>query len=276
MRESSRRVALDESKMEPQIVAIGGGGFSSGPENLLLENYVLGLVHKPRPKVCFLPTASGDSEQYLLKFYASFARLAATANHLSLFRLAVSDFRSYLLRQDIVYVGGGNTRNMLVLWREFGLDVILREAWEKGTILCGTSAGSICWFEQGLSDSLAAGELRPMACLGFLRGSSCPHYDGEPLRRPCFQRLVSEGSMIDGYAVDDWVGLHFVGSKLHQVVSAKPNANAYEVSRDGVGFHEKVIQPILLESSSGMRSEPGEPPTSSTSAFLDDGDPTMP
>src|SRR5271165_2759196 len=124
MRESSRRVTLDESKMEPQIVAIGGGGFSAGPENLLLENYVLSLVDKP------------------------------------------------------------------------------------------------------------------MGCLGFLPGSSCPHYDGEPLRRPCFQRLVSEGSMIDGYAVDDWVGLHFVGSKLHQVVSAKPNANAYEVSRDGVGFHE--------------------------------------
>ena len=248
MRESSQRVTLDESKMEPQIVAIGGGGFSAGPENLLLENYVLSLVHKPRPKVCFVPTASGDSEQYLLKFYASFARLPATANHLPLFRLAVSDFRSYLLSQDVVYVGGGNTRNMLVLWREFGLDVILREAWEKGTILCGTSAGSICWFEEGLSDSLAAGELRPMACLGFLPGSSCPHYDGEPLRRPCFQRLVSEGSMIDGYAVDDWVGLHFVGSKLHQVVSAKPNANAYEVSRDGAGFHEKVIQPILLES----------------------------
>jgi dipeptidase E len=233
--------------MEPQIIAMGGGGFSAGSENLLLENYILGLANKPSPKVCFVPTASGDSEQYLLKFYASFAKLSATATHLPLFRLAVTDLRSYVLGQDIVYVGGGNTRNMLLLWREFGLDVTLREAWERGTILCGTSAGSICWFEQGLSDSLAAGELRPLDCLGFLKGSNCPHYDSEPLRRPCFRRLVSEGSMIDGYAADDWVGLHFVGSKLHQVVSAKPSANAYELSRNDAGAQEIVIKPVPLE-----------------------------
>jgi dipeptidase E len=232
--------------MEPQIIAMGGGGFSDGPENLALENFILSLANKPRPKVCFVPTASGDSEQYLLKFYASFAKLPATAFHLPLFRLAVNELRSFLLGQDIIYVGGGNTRNMLVLWREWGLDVILREAWEKGTILCGISAGSICWFEQGLSDSIAAGELRPLHCLGFLQGSNCPHYDGEPLRRPCFQAFVSEGLMMDGYAADDWVGLHYVGSKLYQIVSAKPNANAYEVRRDGAGSIEKVMKPVLL------------------------------
>jgi dipeptidase E len=232
--------------MEPQIIAMGGGGFSDGPENLALENFILSLANKPRPNVCFVPTASGDSEQYLLKFYASFAKLPATAFHLPLLRLAVNELRSFLLGQDIIYVGGGNTRNMLVLWREWGLDVILREAWEKGTILCGISAGSICWFEQGLSDSIAAGELRPLRCLGFLQGSNCPHYDGEPLRRPCFQAFVSEGLMMDGYAADDWVGLHYVGSKLHQIVSAKPNANAYEVRRDGAGSIEKVMKPVLL------------------------------
>jgi peptidase E len=207
--------------MEPQIVAIGGGGFLDGSENLVLENFIFGLANKSRPKVCFVPTASGDSEEYLLKFYASFPKLPATATHLPLFRLAVTDLRSYLLAQDIVCVGGGNTRNMLVLWHEWGLDVIFRKVWEKGTILCGISAGSICWFKQGLSDSVAAGELRPLICLGFLQGSNCPHYDGEPLRRPYYQRFVSEGSMIGGYAADDWVGLHFVGSKLHQVVSPK-------------------------------------------------------
>ena len=108
--------------MEPQIVAIGGGGFLDGSENLALENFIVGLANKPRPKVCFVPTASGDSEQYLLKFYASFAKLPATATHLPLFRLAVTDLRSYLLGQDIIYVGGGNTRNMLVLWHEWGLN----------------------------------------------------------------------------------------------------------------------------------------------------------
>ena len=174
--------------------------------------------------------------------------IGPNATHLPLFRLAVTDLRSFLLSQDIVYVGGGNTRNMLVLWHEWGLDVILREAWEKGTILCGISAGSICWFEEGLSDSVAAGELRPLTCLGFLQGSNCPHYDGEPLRRPRFQSFISEGLMVGGYAADDWVGLHFVGSKLHQVVSARANANAYEVSRISVGLQEKVIRPVLLRS----------------------------
>ncbi len=174
------------------------------------------------------------------------AKLPAAATHLPLFRLGITDLRSYLLGQDIVYVGGGNTRNMLVLWHEWGLDVILREAWEKGTILCGISAGSVCWFEQGLSDSVAAGELRPLICLGFLQGSNCPHYDGEPLRRPHYQRCVSEGSMIGGYATDDWVGLHFVGSKLHQVVSPKPNANAYEVSRNGAGLKKKPSDRFCL------------------------------
>jgi dipeptidase E len=212
------------------------------------SNFILGLANKVRPKVCFVPTASGGSEQYLQKFYASFAKLAATAAHLTLFRLAATDLRSYVLGQDIIYVGGGNTRNMLVLWHEWGLDVIFREALEKGTILCGVSAGSICWFEQGLSDSVAAGELLPLNCLGFLQGSNCPHYDGEPLRKSCFHRFVSEESMVGGYAADDWVGLHFVGSKLHQVVSAKPNANAYEVSRNNDGTHEKVISPVLLGS----------------------------
>ena len=234
--------------MEPQIVAIGGGGFSDGSENLALENFILSLANKPRPRVCFMPTASGDSEQYLLKFYASFAKLPATAAHLPLFRLAVTDLRSYLLGQDIIYVGGGNTRNMLVLWHEWGLDAILREAWEKGTILCGVSAGSICWFEQGLSDSVAAGELLPLDCLGFLQGSNCPHYDGEPLRRPCFNRFISESLMVGGYAADDWVGLHFVGSKMHQIVSGKPIANAYEVSRNSAGTNERVITPVLLGS----------------------------
>jgi dipeptidase E len=232
--------------MEPQLVAIGGGGFSAGPENLLLEDYIISLANKPNPKVSFVPTASGDSEQYLLKFYIAFAKLHATASHLPLFRLAVADLRSYILAQDVIYVGGGNTRNMLLIWRELGLDRILREAWEKGTVLCGSSAGSICWFEQGVTDSVAANELRPLDCLGFLPMSNCPHYDSEPLRRPSFQRFVADGSMIGGYAADDWVGLHFMGTKLARAVSAKPNANAYQVSRGDRGPQEEIIVPLQL------------------------------
>ncbi len=156
------------------------------------------------------------------------------------------DIRAHLLGQDIIYVGGGNTRNMLLIWGEFGVDSILREAWENGTILCGSSAGSICWFEQGVTDSIVPEELRAMNCLGFLPGSNCPHYDSEPLRRPSLQRFVNEESIVDGYAADDWAALHFVGSSLHQAVSAKSNAKVYRVTREQNAACETILEPLLL------------------------------
>ena len=238
--------------MQPQIVAIGGGGFSAESGNLLLEKYILNLTKKTNPKVCFVPTASGDSERYLLKFYTAFKELQATTSHLPLFQLAVTDLRSHILGQDIIYVGGGNTRNMLLIWRAFGVDTVLREAWEQGTTLCGVSAGSICWFEQGVTDSLVPNELRPMDGLGFLPGSNCPHYDGEPLRRPSFQRFVADGSISDGFAADDWACLHFAGRDLHRVVSAKSGANAYQVTRNQMSFREEVITPVLLADEDGL------------------------
>jgi dipeptidase E len=134
---------------EPQIVAMGGGGFSMEPENLSLDNYVLSLVATDRPKVSFVPTASGDSDTYVERFYTSFRTLPCEPTHLSLFHLNQKDLRSHVLQQDLIYVGGGSTRNLLVLWREWGLDTLLREAWAAGIVLAGISAGSICWFQEG-------------------------------------------------------------------------------------------------------------------------------
>lgn len=232
--------------MEQQIVAMGGGGFSGDSETLLLERFILGLSGKARPKVSFVPTASGDADSYLRKFYRAFSRLPADASHLPLFELKIKNLRDYALGQDVIYVGGGNTRNMLLLWRDRGLDVILHEAWGNGIVLCGTSAGSICWFAQGLSDSVTAGELRPMNCLGFLEGSNCPHYDGEAQRRPCYQHFIRQGSLVPGYAVDDGVGLHFVGRTLRQVVSERPEATAYAVSLDGDRIREERLESLFL------------------------------
>jgi peptidase E len=232
--------------MKQQIVAMGGGGFSAGSETLLLERFIISLTGKPRPRVSFIPTASGDADSYLLKFYRAFARVTADISHLPLFELKIKNLRDYLLEQDVIYVGGGNTRNMLLLWRDRGLDSVLREAWGNGIVLCGTSAGSIRWFAQGLSDSVVAGELRPMNCLGFLEGSNCPHYDGESQRRPCYHRFIRQQSLAPGYAADDGVGLHFVGSTLRQVVGEKPEASAYAVSLDGDRGHEERLKPRVL------------------------------
>ncbi len=161
-----------------QIIAMGGGGFSMEPENLSLDRYVLAQAHGTEPRVSFLPTASGDADSYALRFYSAFSGLPCRPSHLMFFR-RTPDLREHVLSQDVIYVGGGNTKSMLGVWREWGLPEILREAWEAGVVLAGLSAGAICWFEQGLTDSFEA-DLRPLECLGLLKGSCCPHYHGDP------------------------------------------------------------------------------------------------
>ncbi|QSO52500.1 peptidase E [Alicyclobacillus curvatus] len=211
-----------------QIIAMGGGGFSMEPDNHLLDLYVLKQTNNTRPKVCFLPTASGDADSYVAKFRNAFEQYSCHPSHLSLFRLPTTDLESYILEQDVIYVGGGNTKSMLALWREWGLDVILRKAWEQGVILAGVSAGSICWFEEGLTDSYGD-ELKPVKCLGLLNGSNCPHYDGEPQRRPAYQKYILSGKIQAGYAADDGVALHFVGTQFEKAVSSRLNSKAYYV-----------------------------------------------
>ncbi|MEW8979622.1 MAG: peptidase E [Symbiobacterium sp.] len=224
---------------------MGGGGFSMEPENPLLDRYVLGLTGKDRPKVCFLPTASGDAEGYIVNFYRAMVRLGAEPTHLSLLRPTERDMAGLLLSQDVIYVGGGNTKNMLALWRAWGIDEVLRTAWERGVILTGLSAGSICWFEEGVTDSVP-GELSALKALGFLKGSHCPHYDGEKERRPAYHRLRTAGALGDGIAADDGVGLHYVEGELVKVVSSRPHARAYRVFADGDTVREEAIVPQYL------------------------------
>ncbi|MBD2306287.1 peptidase E [Chroococcidiopsis sp. FACHB-1243] len=228
-----------------QIFAMGGGGFSMEPENLLLDKYILELSKKEKPKVCFLPTASGDSDKYIVRFYSTYINLTCQPSHLSLFLPPTADLESFILDQDIIYVGGGNTKSLIALWREWELDKILQAAWENGVILTGLSAGSICWFEQGITDSIP-GQLTVLQCLGLLKGSNCPHYDGEPERRPAYHRLLSQGLVNPGYAADDGVGFHFVDNKLEKIVSSRPFAKAYQLDKIDGTVTETVLEPIYL------------------------------
>lgn len=216
------------------------------PENLLLDQFILSTAELPRPKVCFVGTASGDARSFSEKFLTAFSALPCVPTELSLFKPHTADLRTFVLEQDVIYVGGGNTRNMLVLWREWGLDAILREAWLSGVVMAGISAGSICWFEQGLSDSVIPGELAPLACTGFLPGSNCPHYDGEADRRPVYQRCVREGTLSAGFAADDGAALHFVGTKLVRAVSSRPAARAYRVELAGGEVEETALETVWL------------------------------
>ena len=228
-----------------QIVAMGGGGFSDEPEGPLLDDFVLGLTGKPRPRVCFAPTTSGDSEGYVKRFYDAFPPERAEASHLALFRRTVPDLRAFVLSQDVVYVGGGNTVNLLAVWRAHGLDLVLREAWEAGIVLCGLSAGGLCWFEGGSTDSLGDGSAPLRDGLGLLLGSFCPHYDSEAERRLTYQRYVMDG-LPGGFAADDGVGLHFVGTELVEAVASRPTAHAYRVERGQEGVTEAPLPTRLL------------------------------
>lgn len=232
-------------KMKKQIIAFGGGGFSMEPENPLIDDYILVQSDKAKPNICFIGTASGDAESYSDRFYKCFNTKSCNPTHLSLFKGKTADIESFILKQDIVYVGGGNTRNMLVLWKEWNLDKILFNAYEKGTILTGLSAGAICWFEQGLTDSVP-GQLNALNCLGFLKGSNCPHFDGEVERQEAYKNKILSGEMKAGYACDDGVGLHYVNEKLEKIVSSRPNAKARFFSVNNNVLDEEIIKPIFL------------------------------
>jgi dipeptidase E len=210
-----------------QVIALGGGGFSVEPENLALDRYILAQARVPEPAVAFVPTASGESNNYIVRFYTAYLGLPCRPSHLLFFR-RTPDLRSYLLAQDVIYVGGGNTKSMLAVWREWGVPELLREAWESGTVLAGISAGAICWFEQGITDSFAD-QLRAIECLGFLPGSCCPHYSGEADRRPSFHRLLRHGEIAPGFAIDDGAAIHFTNNQVHRVVASREGATAYHV-----------------------------------------------
>lgn len=202
------------------------------PENLLLDEFVLSLARSEHPRVCFVPTASGDAEGYVACFYRAFATLDCRPTDLQLFQRTTSDLASFALAQDVIYVGGGSTANLLAVWRAHGLDRILRRAWKQGIVLCGVSAGMNCWFEESVTDSFDLRQLAPLRHgLGLLKGSSCPHFDGEPQRRPAFRRLVAAGELADGWGADDGAALVFTGENLTEVVASRPNVSAYRVQK---------------------------------------------
>src|SRR6476646_7416298 len=220
-----------------QIVAFGGGGFSMESGNPLLDDYVLSLTGARRPKVCFLPSASGDADHYIVRFYRAFGADRCEASHISLFRReqGPADLRAHLLKQDLIYVGGGSVVSLLGVWRAHGIDTILREAWERGVVLSGLSAGSLCWFAEAVSGFHGAPQR--VEGLGLLPFSNCVHYERSSKRRSAYQEFLRAG-MRGGYAAEDGAALHFTGTELSRVVASRPEARGYRL--DAVG--ERVVE----------------------------------
>lgn len=231
-----------------KLIAIGGGGFLMEPENQLLDRYCLKCTGETTPKVCFIPTASGDSEDFLSRFERAFSRYSCIRSHLTFFRkptagsiLLDDNLEQNLLNQDLIYVGGGNTRAMLAVWQEWNLDEIIKKAWQSGVVITGMSAGAICWFEYGGSDSTYCGELSPLPGLGWIEGSCTPHYDGELNRRPNLHSLIKSGQIPSGIGIDDGVGVLFEEQQIAEVVASRTQATAYKVELENGEIIEKSM-----------------------------------
>jgi dipeptidase E len=225
-------------------ILIAGGGYGTA-----FIRYMAQLTGKPRPKLLYLPTASADSPTGIINWYRACAPLNVEASHQISFIASYSQTRTWeevLLSVDGIVCSGGNTLNQQVIWKAHGIDAILKQAWDRGIVLGGASAGSLCWFEHGTTDSRPK-ELSKVDCLGFLQGSHSPHYDAEPGRRPLYQKMIQSGQMKPGYACDNDAGIYFEDNTVKRVVSTRAAAKVYYVSIEGGKVVEKVMEPERIE-----------------------------
>jgi dipeptidase E len=218
--------------MTRHVIACGGDGWPSDSANPLMDERILELAPNDRPRICLIPAASGDSDHLIARFYEFFNQRSCQPSHLALFRPHPQSAEKTILSQDIVYIGGGSTSNLLALMRLHGLDGVLREAYGRGIVMSGVSAGAICWFEHGLSNSMGAG-FNPVEGLGLLPGGFCPHADSDPGRGPALGQFVRAGQMPSSFAVDDGAALHFANERLVEVLVAKPGRGARRVALEG-------------------------------------------
>ena len=215
--------------MTKNIIAIGGGGFGRGIGSREIEKYILGQSEVRRPKICFIPTATGDNDQYKVNFYATFTKLNCIPVHLDLFK-RTPDLKTLINAQDVIFVGGGNTMSMLGVWKQWGLDKILRQAYNKGTVMSGVIAGAICWFDKGITDSWKESQAT-LNCLGFVSGVCCPHYDEEPERIPYVKKILTENQVNEVYAIEGYAALHIIDDVPRYSISFKNDTHCHKVSK---------------------------------------------
>ncbi len=228
--------------MDRHIIAIGGGGFGRSPGDMKIEKYIISLSNAQKPNICFIPTASGDNDLYKLNFYQVFTKLDCTPTHIDFFKRTIG-LEQHINKQDIIYVGGGNTKSMLAIWRDWGLDVIIKKAYQKGVIMSGVSAGAICWFSKGITDSWQ-NDLSIIDCLDLIKGNCCPHFDEEPCREPYVNSIVKEGVIEDCIAIEGCSALHVKNEQPFQNISfGKHNKNSYKIS-----LHDEILSRKSYES----------------------------
>ena len=221
------------------IVAIGGGGFGRFIGSLEIEKYIISLVNKNRPKICFIPTASGDNDLYKLNFYRTFSKLNCITSHIDFF-YRTEDLSKKILTQDIIYVGGGNTKSMLAVWREWNLNKILKQAYESGIVMSGVSAGAICWFDKGITDSFAD-KLEIIDCLGLVSGIACPHFDGEKEREPFVKKIIEEEIVKSCFCIEDNCALHIKNGFEYSSIDFGKGKKSMLISKENNKFKKEFL-----------------------------------
>ena len=214
--------------MNKHIIAIGGGGFGRNSKSFLIEKYILSFSDKDFPRICFLPTATGDNDNYIVRFYSVFTKFNCIPTHIEFFNRTI-DINEHIMKQDIVFVGGGNTKTMLAIWRDWGMDNILKNAYNKGVIMSGVSAGAICWFTSGITDSWD-NQLKILPCMNFIKGTCCPHYDEEESRIPFVNQVLKENKVTNCISIEGGAAMHFMDGVAFRNVSFNTNKNSYDVS----------------------------------------------
>jgi|TARA_B100001013_G_scaffold343582_1_gene271600 aminopeptidase N len=235
---------MNKNNIDRQIIAIGGGGFGRDPKHTKIEQYILNQTNKEKPNILFLPTASAEDKSYIDNYYACFGSLSCKPNHISFFS-RTPKLNGLFNKADIIYVGGGNTKSMLAVWREWKVDILLRRAYEKGIVMSGVSAGAICWFKQGITDSWAS-NLNTIDCLGFLDEMCCPHYIEESDRQPSVHQMLKDGKVMNGYCLDGGSAAHFVNEKLINAISFYTDRKAVFVEKKNSSIIEKQLPHIVL------------------------------
>ena len=220
-----------------------------------VDEYIVKLARKPKPKICLVSTASGDHPEHIEKFYAAYGRFDCEPSHLAFFRkpatgsIALSNLETGLLSQDVIFVGGGNTKSALGVWREWGLDLLLHRALASGVLLSGMSAGAMCWYESGLTDSFWGSGYQPLACLGFLQGACGVHYHSDNLRQSHLAAALAAGTIPAAVAIDDYAGILYENGAIAQVVSWRPGATAYTVALQNGRVVETALEGLQLAAS---------------------------
>ena len=212
-----------------QIIAIGGGGFGREIKDLKIEKYIVKQSNKENPSVCFIPTATGDDPGYIENFYKAFNELGCKTSHIDFFKRTIN-LEHHINNQDIIFVGGGNTKSMLAVWKEWDLDIILKNAYKNGVIMSGVSAGAICWFDKGITDSWQDHQAI-LQCLGFVKGICCPHYDEEPERIPFVNKILNDEQISECIAIEGSCALHLINDKPKYSVSFGNEKNCYLVNK---------------------------------------------